>query len=143
MKYRSSVLAVIAAVLAIVLHFSGCTSQSTQPSNQSNVTAVPKVKQQNQNSGQQANSTAKIHNFKFEPANLKIHVGETIQFINSDEEPHTVTAQDGSFDSKAIDKDEAWIYTFTKTGKNPYICAIHPFMKGTVTVMPKGGKNET
>ncbi len=142
MKYRSSMLAVIAAVLAIVLHFYGCTPQSTQPQNQPNVTVVPPLEQQ-KNSGQQANSTVKIHNFKFEPANLKIHVGETIKFINSDEEPHTVTAQDGSFDSKAIDKDEAWTYTFTKTGKNPYICAIHPFMKGTVTVTPKGGKNET
>ncbi|MBR8836748.1 MAG: cupredoxin family copper-binding protein [Stigonema ocellatum SAG 48.90 = DSM 106950] len=142
MKFRSKMLAGIAAVLAIVLHFYGCTPQSTQPQNQPNVTVVQPLETK-KISEQQANSTLKIHNFKFDPAILKIHVGETVKFINGDEEPHTVTAQDGSFDSKALDKDEAWTYTFTKTGKIPYICAIHPFMKGTVTVTPKGGKNET
>jgi plastocyanin len=135
MKFRSSMLGVIAAVLAIVLHFYGCTPQATQPHNQPNVTVAPKVEKQ-KISEQQANSTVKIHNFKFDPAILKIHVGETVKFLNDDEEPHTATAQDGSFDSKALDKDEAWTYTFTKAGQIPYICAIHPFMKGTVTVTP-------
>jgi plastocyanin len=88
----------------------------------------------------QPNATVKIHNFKFTPAVLKIGVGETVKFINEDEEPHTVTAQDGAFDSKAIDTDESWTHTFTQNGTFAYICAIHPFMKGTVIVIPTGGK---
>ncbi len=88
----------------------------------------------------QPNATVKIHNFKFTPAILKIGVGETVKFINEDEEPHTVTAQDGAFDSKAMDTDQSWTHTFTKNGTFAYICAIHPFMKGTVTVISTGGK---
>jgi plastocyanin len=88
----------------------------------------------------QPKATVKIHNFKFTPAILKIGVGETVEFVNEDEEPHTVTAQDGTFDSKAMDTDQSWTHTFTKNGTFAYICAIHPFMKGTVTVIPTGGK---
>lgn len=82
----------------------------------------------------------KIVNFKYEPANLKVAAGETIQFINQDEEPHTVSAKDGSFDSKALDTEQTWTHTFTQTGTFPYFCAVHPYMKATVTVTPKGKK---
>jgi plastocyanin len=91
----------------------------------------------------ETNVTVKIHNFKFTPAVLKIGVGETVKFINEDEEPHTVTAQDGTFDSKAMDTDQSWTHTFTQNGTFAYICAIHPFMKGTVNVISTsstGGK---
>ncbi len=79
----------------------------------------------------------KIVNFKYEPANLKVNVGEAIRFINQDEEPHTVTAKDVSFDSKALDTEDTWTHTFDRPGTFPYFCAVHPYMKGTVTVTPK------
>jgi plastocyanin len=62
--------------------------------------------------------------------------GQTVQFINVDEEPHTATSVDGAFDSKALDTNQAWNYTAKKPGTYPYICAVHPFMKGTLTVTP-------
>ncbi|WP_143598166.1 cupredoxin domain-containing protein [Tolypothrix sp. NIES-4075] len=143
MKYRSYILvAVVSAVLVTLLHLYGCNPQSTQPLNQPKVTTNQPLEQE-KGSTQKANATVKIHNFKFEPTTLKINVGESIKFANSDEEPHTVTATDGSFDSKALDTEEAWTHTFTKPGAFPYICAIHPFMKGTVTVTSTKGKNET
>jgi plastocyanin len=83
-----------------------------------------------------ADATIKIHNFKFEPADLSIPIGKTVQFINVDEEPHTATSTDGTFNSKALDSNETWNYTATKPGTYPYICSIHPFMKGTLTVTP-------
>jgi plastocyanin len=64
-------------------------------------------------------------------------VGKTVQFINLDEEPHTATATEGAFDSKALDTNQTWNYTATKPGTYPYICSVHPFMKGTLTVTPK------
>ncbi len=108
-------------------------SQSLSPLNQTNVTASQPLDQA-KTSGKQPNATVNIRNFKYGPASLKIKVGETIKFVNGDEEPHTVTAKDGAFNSKALDTNEAWTYTFTKPGTFPYFCAIHPFMKGTVTV---------
>ncbi|MEH1831844.1 MAG: cupredoxin domain-containing protein [Nostoc sp.] len=68
---------------------------------------------------------------------LAIAVGKTVQFINVDEEPHTATATDGSFNSKALDTNQTWNYTATKPGTYPYICSVHPFMKGTLTVTNK------
>jgi plastocyanin len=91
-------------------------------------------KEQPQTSQQTADATVKIRNFKFEPANLAIAVGKTVQFINVDEEPHTATATDGTFNSKALDTNQTWNYTATKPGTYPYICSVHPFMKGTLTV---------
>ncbi|MCC3414878.1 MULTISPECIES: cupredoxin family copper-binding protein [unclassified Microcoleus] len=87
-------------------------------------------------SQQIADVTVKISNFKFEPANLTIAVGKTVQFINLDEDPHTATSMDGAFNSKGLDTDQTWNYTATKPGTYPYICAVHPFMKGTLTVTP-------
>jgi plastocyanin len=82
-------------------------------------------------------ATVKIHNFKFEPANVTIVAGETVQFINVDEEPHTATSTEGTFNSKALDTNQTWNYTANQPGSFPYICSIHPFMKGTLTVTPK------
>jgi plastocyanin len=94
-------------------------------------------KEQPKTNQQPADVTVKIRNFKFEPANLAIAVGKTVQFLNVDEEPHTATATDGTFNSKALDTNETWNYTATKPGTYPYICSIHPFMKGTLTVTNK------
>ena len=84
---------------------------------------------------QKANKTVKIVNFKYQPASLTVRVGETVKFVNQDDEPHTATAKDVSFNSKALDTNESWTYKFTKPGTFPYFCSIHPFMKGTITVM--------
>jgi plastocyanin len=92
---------------------------------------------QSQGEHQAATVMVTIRNFKFEPANVTLAVGETVQFTNVDEEPHTVTSTDGAFNSKALDTHQTWNYTATKPGTFPYICSIHPFMKGTLTVTPK------
>jgi plastocyanin len=138
---------VLAAVLAsavLMTWLASCsrTAQSPGSLNQPQVAANQPLDQP-QLSLPQPNATVKIHNFKFEPAMLKIGSGETVKFVNADEEPHTVTAKDGAFDSKALDSSESWTHTFTATGTFPYICAIHPFMQGTVTVTSAGGKNAT
>lgn len=97
----------------------------------------PQAQVPSQPSSQPANATVQIHNFKFEPASVTIAEGETIHFINVDEEPHTATSTDGMFNSKALDTNETWTYTATQPGTFPYICSIHPFMKGTLTVIAK------
>jgi plastocyanin len=75
-----------------------------------------------------------IKDFKYAPAPLTIHVGDTVRFINDDDEPHTVTATDKSFDSEALDTNGAWTHTFTKPGTFSYFCELHPYMKATVIV---------
>jgi len=75
-----------------------------------------------------------IKDFKYAPTPLRIHVGDTVRFINDDDEPHTVTATDKSFDSEALDTSGTWTHTFTKPGTYAYFCELHPYMKATVIV---------
>jgi plastocyanin len=128
-KYISYCCMTIASsFLIVLLSLSSC---SPNPKASVSQTTPPLVSEQT------ADVTVKIRNFKFEPANLAIAVGKTVQFINLDEEPHTATATDGAFDSKALDTNQTWNYTATMPGTYPYICSVHPFMKGTLTVTPK------
>ncbi|MEH1899770.1 MAG: cupredoxin family copper-binding protein [Nostoc sp.] len=136
MKYISYFfIAIASAFMVILLSLSSCSPNPKTTTMQPMVMKQPK--EQLQTSQQPADVTVKIRNFKFEPANLAIAVGKTVQFINVDEEPHTATATDGTFNSKALDTNETWNYTATKRGTYPYICSVHPFMKGTLTVTNK------
>jgi len=78
-----------------------------------------------------------IKDFKYNPTPLKLHVGDTVTFINDDDEPHTVTATDKSFDSEALDTSGTWKHTFTKPGTFAYFCELHPYMKATIVVEGK------
>jgi plastocyanin len=82
-----------------------------------------------------ASTGVTIKNFKFSPGSSSVHVGDTITWANKDIAPHTATASDGSFDTGTINKNKSGSHTFTKAGSFPYICSIHPSMKGTVTVL--------
>lgn len=75
-----------------------------------------------------------IRGFKFVPAEVNIKVGETIVWTNEDSAPHTVESSDGILKSDELSKGDTFSYTFTKPGKHEYICGIHPYMKGSVTV---------
>ena len=78
--------------------------------------------------------TVHIKDFAFKPAIVTIHVGDTVRFVNDDDEAHTATANDGSFDSKGLDTHDRWQFTFTKAGTFAYICSLHPYMKGKIVV---------
>jgi len=75
-----------------------------------------------------------IVNFAFSPSSITINVGDTIIWTNYDSSSHTVTSDDGIFNSGGISKDNTWSYTFTSAGTFGYHCAPHPGMTGTVIV---------
>ena len=85
-----------------------------------------------------ASSGVTIKNFKFAPASITVHVGDTISWTNQDSAAHTATASNGSFDTGTINKGGSGSATFSKAGTIAYICSIHPFMKGTVVVTGAG-----
>jgi plastocyanin len=90
-----------------------------------------------------ASTGVTIKNFKFTPGTSSVHVGDTITWTNQDIAPHTATAKDGSFDTGTINKNKSGSHTFTKAGTFPYICSIHPNMKGTVTVLASSSSGGT
>jgi plastocyanin len=77
---------------------------------------------------------AQIRDFAFAPATLSVPVGSTVTWQNTGEAPHTVTADDGSFDSDMIAAGGSWARTFDAVGTYRYVCAFHPGMEGVVEV---------
>jgi LPXTG-motif cell wall-anchored protein len=76
-----------------------------------------------------------IADFHFSPATTTIHVGDTITWSNSGPSSHTATAGNGSFDTGILKKGQSASHTFTQPGTFSYVCQIHPFMHGTITVL--------
>ncbi|MFJ6569908.1 cupredoxin family copper-binding protein [Streptomyces sp. NPDC091292] len=78
-----------------------------------------------------------IKNFTFEPAELTVAPGTKVTVRNEDSVTHTLTATGGAkpFDTGDIAAGASGTFTAPSTaGGFPYICTIHPFMKGTLTV---------
>lgn len=77
--------------------------------------------------------TVDIADFKFKPVDVTVKEGAKVTWANSDSAAHTAT-QAGGFDTGTIVKGASKTETFAKPGTYAYICAFHPFMKGTVVV---------
>jgi plastocyanin len=75
-----------------------------------------------------------IQNFAFEPATLTVKPGTKVTWVNRDDEPHTATANDKSFNSKTLDTGDRFSMEFSKPGTYSYYCALHPKMTGRVIV---------
>ena len=72
---------------------------------------------------------------KYTFADLAVAPGTRVDVINEDDEPHTVTAEDGSFDTGAFDGDDPGAFTApTKPGTYRITCTVHPSMHGQITV---------
>lgn len=61
----------------------------------------------------------------FEPQRMVIAPGDTVVWTNEGSSPHTVTADDGAFDSGEIAPGESFKRTFGKKGVYFYFCAYH------------------
>jgi plastocyanin len=80
--------------------------------------------------------TVAIDNFNFTPKEVTVTTGTSVTWVNHDDVPHTATAKGDSplFDSKALDTDDKFSFTFTTPGVYHYYCKVHPHMTGTITV---------
>ncbi len=75
-----------------------------------------------------------IESFTFKPKEVAVSAGETVVWIQKDRAPHTVTANNGGFDSGRLAKGEKFSRTFSKKGTYDYLCTFHPSMKGKIIV---------
>ena len=76
-----------------------------------------------------------IADFAYDPVDVTVKVGGTVEWTNSDTAPHTATAQDDSFDTGSLDQGDKAKVTFDEAGTFKYICTFHPFMNATVEVV--------
>jgi plastocyanin len=75
-----------------------------------------------------------IQDFFFSPANVSVPAGTTVTWVNEGNVPHTVTSDDGQFDSGVLMPGDSYTVMFKGQGTITYHCAIHPSMTGSVSV---------
>jgi len=61
----------------------------------------------------------------FTPNKITVPVGATVVWTHTGQKPHTVTADDGSFDSGKLENGASFKQTFAKAGTFPYFCQFH------------------
>jgi len=80
---------------------------------------------------------------RFDPPDLEVQTGSTVLFANVGGKPHTLTADDGSFDTGTVAPGAEGgrfagtnaTITLSKPGRFPFHCEVHPAaMKGVLTV---------
>jgi plastocyanin len=76
--------------------------------------------------------TVSIDDFAFSPKTLKVKAGAKVTVKNKDGTAHTITANNGAFDTGDIDGGSSAKVTVKKPGTYAYHCEIHNFMKGTL-----------
>lgn len=71
----------------------------------------------------------------FDPKTVSIKAGQAVEWDWQDpQSSHTVTADNGSFDSGLCAQGTKFVFTFATAGTFTYKCTIHSGMLGTVTV---------
>jgi nitrite reductase (NO-forming) len=65
---------------------------------------------------------------------LRVPIGTTVTWTNGDNQLHTVTAVDGSFDSGFLEEGATYSFTFDQAGEFEYFCLPHPWMRAKVIV---------
>lgn len=75
-----------------------------------------------------------IKQMHFDPPQMDVQAGDTVEWKNEDIFSHTVTADDGSFDSGLINPGHSWQMTFKNAQTLAYHCRPHPNMKATLVV---------
>ena len=76
-----------------------------------------------------------IKDFMFNPSTITVKSGDTVTWINHDEEPHTVVSVEKQFKkSSALDTNDEFTITAGAPGTYTYFCSVHPKMTGTIVV---------
>lgn len=79
--------------------------------------------------------TVTMKNIQFDPQEVSVKVGQTVQWVNEDDVQHDADATSGAdFDTDLIDKGGTIEWKAEAAGTVEYVCSVHPNMTGTITV---------
>jgi plastocyanin len=70
---------------------------------------------------------------QYQPARLTVRRGDAVVWVNRDQLPHNVTRQ-GAWDSGTLAPGARWSTVAHASGTYPYVCTLHPGMRGTLVV---------
>ncbi|MGB9613588.1 MAG: plastocyanin/azurin family copper-binding protein [Candidatus Margulisiibacteriota bacterium] len=131
-------LAFIVAVVSLVLYFQKKASlKSLQPLPESTqlpgqVLIPTKTPQEIEIISKIKTYTVNIENDQFNPSQLQIKVHDQIVWVNKNNKTHKITGE--GWGNVLIENGENFTRTFDEPGTYSYSCALHPEMKGTITV---------
>ena len=74
-----------------------------------------------------------IADFAFQPPELSVSVGSSVTWTNEDNAAHSLSSDD-VISSDVLATGQSHTQTFDEAGTYDYVCGIHDFMTGTVTV---------
>src|SRR5687767_7749323 len=85
-------------------------------------------------------TTVGAYDNRFEPQTINVQPGTTVRWVNYGHHAHTVTADDGSWDSGDIQPGASYSATFNNPGTYYYYCRHHTQdrMRGVVVVGSSG-----
>ena len=80
----------------------------------------------------------RIVNFEFKPQTVVVKPGTKVTWTNEDTHIHDVkdTSPLATPVSQEMSKGHTFSITYAQPGSYTYVCGIHPYMTGTVEVVP-------
>lgn len=85
-------------------------------------------------SGSSRGDTVAVKDFSFAPQTLTVSMGATVTWRFQDAAAHTVDIDSGKIMSKPLQNNATYTHVFNQPGTYNYICSIHPYMHGSITV---------
>jgi plastocyanin len=129
------------AAIGVMALLAACTSTQTGGGQTSGADAQESAAGSAAASAAGGGNTVVLEGFAFEPAELTVHVGDTVTFENKDDTRHTAThgengtaADNAEFDIDLPENGATGEYTFDEAGDFPVTCKVHPDMNMTITV---------
>jgi plastocyanin len=81
-----------------------------------------------------ATKTINIYGTTFSPKTATITEGDTVTWVNRDNDRHQILADKGQFASAILKPKQTFSFTFRAAGTYTYADELHPKIKGTITV---------
>ena len=78
-----------------------------------------------------------IANFDFGPMDASVPAGTQVTWTNQDGSPHSIQDDTGDElfpESDELGEGDTFSFTYAEPGTYAYLCGIHNYMQGTVTV---------
>lgn len=77
-----------------------------------------------------------IRDFTFTPGRLAVRAGQSVEWINQDDVPHSVihAAHPHAFKSGVLFQGERFTVRFDRPGRYAYFCGVYRHMQGVVEV---------
>jgi plastocyanin len=78
--------------------------------------------------------TVRVYGSSFSPKSVTITAGDTIKWVNKDNDNHQIYADNGAFVSAILRPNHAFSFTFRAAGTYTYKDELHPKIRGTIVV---------